>query len=120
LEGCPKYQRRCARAFNAAICEPHRRPDSQRTSLSADELMRSRATQVQQTCVSIWTSMKCAATPCRARNDALGSDNTVVVHPRWFTGVRYDIELRVHTICFDENEHEAARSADPVDALADN
>jgi hypothetical protein len=64
--------------------------------------------------------MRCAATPCRARNDELGSDNSVVVHPRWFTGVRYDIELRVHTTCFDENEHEAARPAEPLDALAES
>ena len=64
-------------------------------------------------------TMRCAATPCRARNEELRTDNSVVVHPRWFTGVRYDIELRVHATCFDENEHEA-RSAEPVDALAES
>ena len=64
--------------------------------------------------------MRCAATPCRARNDELGSDNSVVVHPRWFTGVRYDIQLRVHRSCFDENEHETARSGDALDPFAES
>jgi hypothetical protein len=70
--------------------------------------------------MSISTPMKCAAAPCRARNDDLRPDNTLIVHPRWFNGVRYDIELRVHTGCFDEHEHEAPRSTEPVDALADS
>jgi hypothetical protein len=63
--------------------------------------------------------MKCAATPCRARNSELGSDNTRVVHPRWFTGVRYDITLRVHTVCFDDHEHEPVGSTERVDEPAD-
>jgi len=46
-------------------------------------------------------------------------DNTRVVHPRWFTGVRYDITLHVHTVCFDDNEHEAVGSTDPVEEPAD-
>jgi hypothetical protein len=62
--------------------------------------------------------MKCAATPCRAPKSDLRDDNTLAVHPRWFTGVRYDIELRVHTFCFDDKEHEAALR--PIDELADS